>query len=283
MEQNDRNFFKDWMDERRLKAEDVAGHFHASIQTIHNWRSSGVPDRRRPHVEQFMADWIDPVSQQAADPNADARRLGQLVIRVTGEQFNRWNHAANTTPGGPFLMEDWAVRALEEAAREYEQAGKQPELESVVPFLNPDRSAAASAARVADEPVHWIDLAGGVAAGSPIATDAPREPIPVPRDFPDGHYALRVFGQSMEPKIPDGSIIIVKRLAEGTFPKKTSIVVYSDAYGHSLKELGYRTAREDEEANAFGKVAVLKSLNPRFPDVQTIDSGRLEAVWVETL
>lgn len=270
------------MDERRLKAEDVAGHFHASIQTIHNWRSSGVPDRRRPHVEQFMADWIDPVSQKAADPNADAQRLGQLVIRVTGEQFNRWNHAANTTPGGPFLMEDWAIRALEEAAREYEVAGKVAELESIVPFLrDADRSAAA--ATVAEETGYWIDLAGGVAAGSPIAADAPHEPIRVPREFPPGHYALRVFGQSMEPRIPDGSVIVVKRLAEGTFPKKTSIVVYSDAYGHSLKELGYRAARGDEEANAFGKVAVLKSLNPRFPDVQTIDSGRLEAVWVETL
>lgn len=275
MEQNDRNFFRDWMDERRLKAEDVAGLFHASIQTIHNWRSSGVPDRRRPHVEQFMAEWVDPVSQRAGDPNADAQRLGQLLIRVTGEQFNRWNHAANNAPGGPFLMEDWAIRALEEAAYEYEAAGKQPELESVLPFILPDRSA--------EEAAHWIDLAGGVAAGSPIASDAPREPIPVPREFPEGHYALRVFGQSMEPKIPDGSIIIVKRLAEGTFPKKTSIVVYSDAYGHSLKELGYRAAKGDEEANAFGKVAVLKSLNPRFPDVQTIDSGRLEAVWVETL
>lgn len=270
------------MDERRLKAEDVAGHFHASIQTIHNWRSSGVPERRVPHVEKFMAEWIDPVSQKAADPNADAQRLGQLVIRVTGEQFNRWNHAANTTPGGPFLMEDWAVRALEEAAREYELAGKLPELDSIVPFLGADRISAP--AKVAEEhAAHWIDLAGGVAAGSPIAADAPHEPIPVPRDYPAGYYALRVFGQSMEPKIPDGSIIVVKRLAEGTFPKKTSIVVYSDAYGHSLKELGYRAARADEEANAFGKVAVLKSLNPRFPDVQTIDSGRLEAVWVETL
>lgn len=279
MEQNDRNFFKDWMDERRLKAEDVAGHFHASIQTIHNWRSSGVPERRVPHVEKFMAEWIDPVSQKAADPNADALRLGQLVIRVTGEQFNRWNHAANAAPGGPFLMEDWATRALEEAAREYESAGKLPELESIVPFLDPARFTA----KVAEEHTHWIDLAGGVAAGSPIAADAPHEPVRSPREYPADHYALRVFGQSMEPKIPDGSIIVVKRLAEGTFPKKTSIVVYSDAYGHSLKELGYRTAKADEEANAFGKVAVLKSLNARFPDVQTIDSGRLEAVYVETL
>lgn len=267
------------MDERRLKAEDVAGHFHASIQTIHNWRSSGVPERRVPHVEKFMAEWIDPVSKKAADPNTDALRLGQLVIRVTGEQFNRWNVAANSAPGGPLLMEEWATRALEEAARDYERTGALPDAE-IVPFHDPDRYASP---RVAEEHGFWIDLAGGVAAGSPIASDAPHEPIRSPKNFDAGHYALRVFGQSMEPRIPDGAVIVVKRLAEGTFPKKSSIVVYSDAYGLSLKELGYRAARADEEANAFGKVAVLKSLNPRFPDVQTIDSGRLEAVWVETL
>lgn len=133
------------------------------------------------------------------------------------------------------------------------------------------------------EKTHWLDLCGGVAAGSQIATDAPNEPIQVPKAYDDDCYALRVFGQSMEPKIADGSVIVVQRMAEGTFPKKESIVVYSDAYGLALKQLGYRKAKADEDANAFGKVAILKSLNPKFPEIKTMDGGKIEAVFVETL
>lgn len=133
------------------------------------------------------------------------------------------------------------------------------------------------------QPKHWLDLCGGIAAGSQIATDAPSEPIPVAKAYEEDCYALRVFGQSMEPKIADGSLIVVQRMAAGTFPKKESIVVYSDAYGLSLKQLAYRKAKADEDANAFGKVAVLKSLNPKFPEIQTMDGGKIEAVLVEVL
>lgn len=140
--------------------------------------------------------------------------------------------------------------------------------------------------RIAASPelkVFWLDLCGGVAAGSQIATDAPNEPIPVSRPYDDDCYALRVFGQSMEPTIPDGSVIVVHRMPDGTSPKKESIVVYSDAYGLSLKKLAYRKAKADEEANTFGKVAVLKSINPDFPEIHTMDGGRIEAVFVEIL
>lgn len=130
---------------------------------------------------------------------------------------------------------------------------------------------------------HWIDLCGGVAAGSQISTDCPSEPIAVSKPYDDDCYALRVFGESMEPKIPDGAIIIVQRIPDGECPKQGSIVVYSDGYGKSLKQLGYRKAKADEAANAFGKVAVLKSINPKFPEIQTMDGGKIESVFVESL
>jgi len=51
---------KEWMDDRRLKASDVCNALQVSEQTIHQWRSYGVPARRQPHVERYMAEWVDP-------------------------------------------------------------------------------------------------------------------------------------------------------------------------------------------------------------------------------
>lgn len=136
---------------------------------------------------------------------------------------------------------------------------------------------------IASHPSHWIDLCGGIAAGSPISSDAPHEPIPVANAYPTDCYALRVFGHSMEPKIADGSTIVVQRLAAGNHPKQGKFVVYSDAYGLSLKKLAYRKAKAGEEANSLGKVAILESTNPDFPEVQTMDGGRIEAVFVASI
>lgn len=129
---------------------------------------------------------------------------------------------------------------------------------------------------------HWLDLRGGIAAGLPIDAVV-EEPVEVPKEYGTDHYALRVFGASMEPKVPDGSLIVVQEWREKGFPKQGKIVVYSDANGSTLKQLGYRKARAGEEANSMGKVAVLKSLNPAYPDVEPTESGRIDAVFVEVL
>ena len=133
-------------------------------------------------------------------------------------------------------------------------------------------------------PAHrfWAKLLGGVAAGAPIEA-VEEEEIPVGKEYPADHYALRVFGKSMEPKIPDESIIIVKRWQDMGFPKKGTIVVYSDRTGSALKEFGYRPAEEGDENVSLGKVPVLRSLNPAFPQVQTMEGGRIDAVLVEVV
>lgn len=135
-----------------------------------------------------------------------------------------------------------------------------------------------------DSSKHWLDLLGGVAAGSPIQSDASQEPIPVAKSYPEGCYALRVFGDSMKPKVSDHDLIVVQRWgADKGFPKKGKIVVYSDGMGATLKEFGYRKASPDEEADPMGNVPVLRSLNKAFPDVQTMEGGRIDAVFVEVL
>jgi hypothetical protein len=149
-----------------------------------------------------------------------------------------------------------------------------------------DESAPAIIAEKKGAGGYWLDQHGGIAAGAPIDVVA-WEPVPVAKEYPEDHYALRVFGRSMEPKIKDGSLIVVREIGphEGT-PKQGTIVVYSDANGSTLKEFGYRkaTAKDDPESvNSMGKVAVLRSLNKEFPDVQTMEGGRITAVFVEVL
>ncbi|QJE95991.1 S24 family peptidase [Luteolibacter luteus] len=131
----------------------------------------------------------------------------------------------------------------------------------------------------------WKTMLGGVAAGAPIAYVAEAE-IEVGKEYPEGCYALKVFGASMEPKVSDGATIIVEPWDRTRTPKKGTIVVYSDASGSSLKEYGYRAATEaddPERVNSVGKVAVLRSLNPSFPDIQTMEEGRIDAVLVDIL
>ena len=131
---------------------------------------------------------------------------------------------------------------------------------------------------------HTVPLYSGIAAGAPISAHVAESVIPVDKEYPDDHYALRVFGASMEPTIPDGSTIIVKAWpVEKGVPKKGSIVVYSDGTGSTLKEFGYRKGKPGEETDRMGNVPVLRSLNRDFPDVQTLEGGKIDAVFVEVV
>ncbi|MFT4175956.1 MAG: S24 family peptidase [Luteolibacter sp.] len=127
-----------------------------------------------------------------------------------------------------------------------------------------------------------LPLLGGVAAGAQIDAVID-DSIAVIKHFPEDHYALRVFGRSMEPDILDGSAIVVKRWHNKGYPAAGTIVVYSDGQGSSLKKISYRAPQQGEETTGHGLVPVLSSINPKFPDVQTMDGGRIDAVFVEIL
>lgn len=145
-------------------------------------------------------------------------------------------------------------------------------------------------ARVTEEPatfaaegkVLFITQRGSVAAGGKSSVDVLEEEIPAGKKYPKDHYALRVLGQSMEPTIPDGSLIVVKSWREG-YPKKGTIVVYNDGYGTTLKVYDTMKAEDPENPGSLGKVPALRSINPEFPDVEPIEGGRIDATFVEIL
>jgi SOS-response transcriptional repressor LexA len=230
--------------------------------TVDRWLSSSidVPPKQLIRIAQLMAapEEKPPVSKPVESV---------LVIKTTPEENEAWSKAALAKGQ---ILADWAITAIQSVYQ-----AEQEETQHII--------ARSSIPPLASHPSHWIDLCGGIAAGSPISSDAPHEPIPVANAYPIDCYALRVFGHSMEPKIADGSTIVVQRLTAGNHPKQGKFVVYSDAYGLSLKKLAYRKAKAGEEANSLGKVAILESTNPDFPEVQTMDGGRIEAVFVASI
>ncbi|HEX7261883.1 MAG TPA: S24 family peptidase [Luteolibacter sp.] len=213
-----------------------------------------IPAEHQITIRKLMEE--DAAASQAKPPHT-------LVLEFDDSEYAAVEKAALKTPE---TIREWAKRLLNEAA-DLDVAAFTTQI------LHPELAPAE----------HWPDLYGGVAAGGQIATDASQEPVHVSKAYPDDHYLLRVFGQSMEPKIADGSLIVVKRWHDKGFPKKGAIVVYSDSHGSTLKEFAYRKAKAGEDADAFGNVPVLRSLNKAFKDVKTMDGGKIDAVYVETL
>lgn len=257
---------KAWLSTSGRDREWLAEQCGSSKNTVNNWLSTNiqVPSKALRIIETLMR--ADAEVERAKNPAPPM----SLVLEVEGKRFDAYNRAA--TQRG-LIIREWAVDILNEAAERDALAEKAAATSNTVPF---------AVAGTNDELQFWIDRRGGIAAGSPI--DAVNwEPIPVGKKYPEDHYALKVFGESMAPKIPDGSTIIVREVPDNTFPKQGTIVVYSDANGSTLKVLAYRPAKAGEEANAFGKVPILKSLNPQYSEVKTMEGGRIDAVLIEVL
>jgi hypothetical protein len=102
------NPFRQWMDENRLSATDLAGPLGVSVQTIHNWRSAGVPTRRQPYVRDTMARWHI----------ISGRPMNSIVVAAGEQQFEKWSEAALAT--GKTLVK-WATDGLDELAAKHFQ------------------------------------------------------------------------------------------------------------------------------------------------------------------
>jgi hypothetical protein len=95
--------FRKWMDENKLSAPELAGPLGVSVQTIHNWRSAGVPPRRQPYVRDMMARWHVIAS----------RPMNSFMITAEEKQFEQWSEAALAS--GKTLVR-WATDGLDELA-----------------------------------------------------------------------------------------------------------------------------------------------------------------------
>lgn len=234
-------------------------------------RSALAPNASPKHRSDLLQKALsDVIEQEELRQRKGAELPDRVTLEVTPAEFEAFNLASLAEDQ---TLKQWCLTVLNKAAT---RAAVTAAGENTVAFpAAKDESAAALGFE--------LEALGGIAAGTPIDSDAPHGLIRTSKQYPSDHYALLVFGKSMEPKIPDQSYIVVKQLPDGWKPKKGDIVVYNDAHGATLKVLAYRKAKGDEEGDNFGNVPMLKSMNPDFPDVQTLEDGKISAVFVELL
>lgn len=121
-------------------------------------------------------------------------------------------------------------------------------------------------------------IIGNIAAGNLADGDTIPQDIRLYRELEKGEYLLRVNGHSMEPSIPDSSVVIMKKYTIPPIPKPGTIVQYHDERGVTLKKL---VRRKNPET---GKMEyVLHPLNPDFGDIEPMDGGKISGIYVETL
>lgn len=123
------------------------------------------------------------------------------------------------------------------------------------------------------------------AAGSPAASDtgtyAPT------RDLGPGRFAVQLHGESMSPRFPDGSIVILRERDSLKKPvlKKGEIYLFNIGGDKTLKAYSSRPATEREIAIGIAytsprdgkqKVRILKSLNHEYPEIRVSE----DVAWI---
>lgn len=108
--------------------------------------------------------------------------------------------------------------------------------------------------------ISWVAAGQWSEAADPYAPGAAEDWIMVPGNTATGAIALRVRGDSMEPKFPDGCVIIVDTHRK---PKSGQFVVVRN---NDWNEATFKQFVQD------GAIKLLKPLNPRYP-VQQLGAG----------
>jgi SOS-response transcriptional repressor LexA len=271
------------MDSRRLKASDICDALHVSEQTIHQWRSMGVPPRRKPHVMRFMAEWLEANEK----PTDGEDGLQTLVLTPTIDEFEQWNEAALEEG---LTIKKWVVASIErglDAARGRDSS-KNPRLKNILEGPEPTEGGEDDIFRIAPSG-RKIPYAGRVSVGVTIdEVEEQAGPLALcirrNQPYPDDYYAVRAEGTFMEPLIPHGSYVILREFSVGTIPKRTTVVAFNDGKKITLKELFYRKAKKGEAgATGAGEIPMVRFFNSDAPDIQKLSEGRIEAIFVEVV
>lgn len=109
-----------------------------------------------------------------------------------------------------------------------------------------------SSAMVAEAGGFTLPYLGAVAAGDPVA-DELAEVVTVRKNYPKGHFVVRVTGESMLPELEDGDLIVVDGRDAHT-PGTGRVCVVSDGRGSVVKRWNR-------------KRGVFESLNENFADL----------------
>lgn len=236
---------KKWLKGSGMTREELAKKCGVNKRTVDLWLSSarGVPAKSLLIIQRLM---------QGEDDS-----LKRIHLPLSEEQ---WAIVCEAMKGQSFL--EFVNTALQNAAKEKEAARKK-----FVPV------------ETAAEPLDYeAQIMGNTAAGKPADGGTIPQDIRLYRELENGEYILQVNGKSMEPKIPDGALVIVRKYEDYLFPKPGTLVVYNEGNDYTLKKLTKRKNPKTGETEY-----ILKSINPAYKDVEPIAEGKISAVYVETL
>lgn len=216
-------------------------------RTVDDWLSTGraIPAKAVLIIQKLM--------------NGETESSPRLVIEFTDEE---WSIICEAMKAHKETFLEFVNAALQNAAKEKEAARKK-----FVPV------------EAAVEPPNYeAQIIGNTAAGKPADGATILQDILIGRPLEKDEYVLHVNGKSMEPKIPNGSLVVVREYKDYLFPKIGTLVVYNEGNDYTLKKLARRKNPETGETEY-----ILKSINPAYKDVEPIEEGKISAVYVETL
>lgn len=104
------------------------------------------------------------------------------------------------------------------------------------------------------------------AAGSPITAEV------MDWDGADETVAVKIAGLSMSPKLSDGEVVLMRHRKDSRSPFMKKGLIYLVEYGggYTVKRYNTRKATTDEKGSEWaenGKVKILESINPDFPEI----------------
>lgn len=116
------------------------------------------------------------------------------------------------------------------------------------------------------------------AAGSPITAEV------MEWENEDGKVLVRISGLSMAPKLNDGDVIEMrhKSTARSPFMKKGLVYLLEYDGGYTVKRYNTRKATAEEMGEEWvenGKVKILESVNPEYPEIVIKD----QVEWIAWL
>lgn len=192
------------------------------------------PKNRSEMLQRVLSDAIE---KEEVAQRSSVRLPDQLALAPTADEFNAWCRAYKASQAE--TLKEWAIDELNKAAAEW------------------------AASKVSQFPTKAHILA---AAGSPISAEV------TDWDGADDTVMVRISGLSMSPLINDGDVIPMKhkRASRNPFMKKGLIYLVAYDGGYTVKRYNTRPAKPDEKGEEWvekGKVKVLESINPDFPEI----------------
>lgn len=254
---------KKWLKTSRKSREWLAEQCGVSKRQVDNWLSSArpVPAKAILIIQRLMAEKASPISPQVElDFTEEEWAVVSAAMTATQQTFMEFLNSAFKN-----AVKEFAVYALKNGK-------KQPPCKQ-----SPSVETSPSIATMSDQS-YSLPIIGNIAAGGLQPGDTIPYHVKANRPLGKDEYVLRVEGKSMEPVIPDGALVIMRKHTIPPVPKVGTIVEYYDERGVTLKKLARRKNLET------GKMYyVLHPLNPKFGDIEPMDGGKISAVYVETL